>query len=140
MDVAGASVMKNLDTSPDGRAWSKEMSGTFPIRIRGIYTFNAGFFMRARLSVAKWILPKKLMERLKIVDKKDLVELIPEQHLPDQFGGKYMLNHEEALRQLEPERELVHEARLKLAASAPTVSGGETTETKTKKKKKDKKA
>lgn len=93
MDLAGASVLKNLDTSPDGRAWSKEMSGTFPIRIRAIYAFNAGLLVRALLSVAKWILPKKIMDRLTIVDKKNLFENVDANNLVEDFGGNRTFDH-----------------------------------------------
>lgn len=77
MDMESFSLFKNIDTSPEGRAWSQSISGCFPTRVRGIQFFNAGIFVRGLMSVAKWVLPKKLMKRMQQIKKSDLDDIVP---------------------------------------------------------------
>jgi hypothetical protein len=55
---------KNLDVSSKGKEVTNALSGLFPKRVRSMYIINSGMLLKAALSLAKFILPKKLMARL----------------------------------------------------------------------------
>jgi hypothetical protein len=127
MDMDGFSLFKNIDTSPDGRAWSQAISGSFPTRVRGIYFFNAGILVRGLMSVAKWVLPKKMMKRLQQIKKSDLQDLVPDpSNLPPAYGGQLELNWEkgmEDMRQIDKQlrrrwKKVKKDLRAKLEAEA----------------------
>jgi len=78
---------RNIDFSSKGREILKSMQGIFPFRIREVIMVNGGMVISALISTAKLILPKKFMDRVKNLDKKDLQQLIPLQYLLQQYNG-----------------------------------------------------
>jgi len=82
---------RNLDMSSKGRESNRAMQGVFPFRIRVIYAFNGGAVLCALVQAAKLVLPKKLMDRVKLIDVAELKSLVPAKYLLEQHGGECKL-------------------------------------------------
>jgi hypothetical protein len=66
MDQKDFSMLKNLDTSANGRAWNQMLQGLLPTRIRDIYIWNEGMFFSLLMKTAKWIMPKVFSHRVSV--------------------------------------------------------------------------
>lgn len=55
------------DFSSNGREISKAVQGVFPNRLRVMLIINGGMLISALLTAAKFVLPKKLVKRVKQV-------------------------------------------------------------------------
>lgn len=86
VDLKGAGLC-NIDISSKGREVHAALQGTFPFRIRAMMVVNGSWVISALLTAAKLVLPKKLYDRIKLMDASALKELIPDQYLLPQFGG-----------------------------------------------------
>jgi hypothetical protein len=87
MNQKDFSLMKNVDTSPAGKAWGNALTGNFPVRIRDIYMWNTGMLFSVVLRVARWVMPKKLTKRMHNISKDDLPDLVPREFLLEEYGG-----------------------------------------------------
>jgi len=79
--------LKNLDFSSAGREIHSAMQGTFPFRVRSMLVINGGIIINALLKGAKLALPKKLYDRIKVLQEEQLKEHVPLEHLFPQYGG-----------------------------------------------------
>lgn len=62
--------------------------GHFPIRIHGIYMYNAPAFVRGMFSFVSFLMPKKLRDRTHFVSSlDDLYELIDREEMLQEHGG-----------------------------------------------------
>lgn len=86
VDLKGAGL-NNIDISSKGRELNSALQGTFPFRIRAMYVVNGGWVISALLTAAKIALPKKLYERIKLMDQSELKNMIPPSNLTPQYGG-----------------------------------------------------
>jgi len=86
VDLKGAGL-NNIDISSKGRELNSALQGTFPFRIRAMYVVNGGWVVSALLTAAKIALPKKLYERIKLMDQSELKNMIPPSNLTPQYGG-----------------------------------------------------
>lgn len=86
VDLKGAGLC-NIDISGSGREVHSALQGTFPFRIRAMYVINGNWVVSALLGAARVALPKKLYDRIKLMDESKLKELIPLHHLTPQYGG-----------------------------------------------------
>lgn len=84
IDVAGG-AMRNLETSKE---LTESMTGVLPRRIRKMYVLNGGFLIRMLMQAGKYILPKKLMKRVDMLDMDQLRDLVPPQWLLKEYGGQ----------------------------------------------------
>lgn len=109
MDFDDFSISKNIDTSPEFRRFSEEVQGVFPNRIRAIYIFNAGVFIKALLSVAKLMFPKKLSKRIQVIEQEELRSIIPRVSLLKQYGGEWELDFEKFLEEMKRGDRLVQQ-------------------------------
>lgn len=87
VDLKGAGL-SNIDISAKGREVNTALQGTFPFRVRAMMVVNGGWVISALLTAAKLCLPKKLYDRIKLMDVSNLKNLIPDKYLLPQFGGK----------------------------------------------------
>lgn len=95
MDCKDFSITKNIDMSPQFRKWSDDVQGILPNRVRGIYIFNAGIFMKALVKLAKLVLPSKLSKRMHMIEEKNLNDFITKkEHLPTLYGGDISVSYE----------------------------------------------
>eukprot|EP01121_Diplochlamys_sp_Union-15-3_P020551 TRINITY_DN8033_c0_g1_i1.p1 TRINITY_DN8033_c0_g1~~TRINITY_DN8033_c0_g1_i1.p1 ORF type:complete len:343 (-),score=65.31 TRINITY_DN8033_c0_g1_i1:4-1002(-) len=96
------SISKNIDTSKKGQALMKAIPNCFPFLMRGIYIVDAGFIVKALLKIARIFMKKKLMARVKVVNKREeLLEVVDENQLITEFGGKAVYDHNAFLQQME---------------------------------------
>jgi len=79
---------RNLDMSSKGRESNRAMQGLFPFRIRAIYAFNGGSFLSALVQACKFVLPKKLMSRVHLIDIAELKSIVEPQYLLKEHGGE----------------------------------------------------
>jgi len=79
--------LHNIDVSHKGREVHSALQGTFPFRIRAMMVINGNWVVNALLTAAKLALPKKLYERIKLMDQSALKNLIPLHQLTPQYGG-----------------------------------------------------
>jgi len=79
--------LANIDISAKGREIYGAMQGTFPVRVRSMMVVNGNWLVSALMSAAKLVLPKKLYDRIKLMDVSRLKDLIPHDNLLPQFGG-----------------------------------------------------
>lgn len=86
VDLKGAGL-SNIDVSSKGREVHASLQGTFPFRIRALIVVNGNWVVKALLGAAKIALPKKLYDRIRIVEIEALAELIPSNHLTPMYGG-----------------------------------------------------
>lgn len=86
VDLKGAGL-RNLDFSAKGREVHGALQGTFPFRVRAMMVINGGFVVSALMTGAKLVLPKKLYDRIKLLDPSDLKDLIPMEYLLPEYGG-----------------------------------------------------
>jgi len=86
LDLKGAG-WRNVDFSSRGRDVAKAMQGVFPTRARAIMLINGGPLLSALLTAAKFVLPRKMMKRVQIVDVTQLKEIVPTEYLVPHFGG-----------------------------------------------------
>jgi hypothetical protein len=86
VDLKGAGL-HNIDISSSGREVHGALQGTFPFRIRAMMVINGNWIVAALLKAAKIALPKKLYDRIKLMDQSALLDLIPAKHLSQQYGG-----------------------------------------------------
>jgi len=86
VDLKGAGL-NNIDISSKGREVHSALQGTFPFRIRAMLVVNGNWVVNALLTAAKIALPKKLYERIKLMDESKLKEVIPPHQLTPQYGG-----------------------------------------------------
>lgn len=86
VDLKGAGL-SNLDLSHKGREVHAALQGTFPFRIRAMHVVNGGWVISALMKGAKLVLPRKLYDRIKLMDASALTGLIPNHNLLPQFGG-----------------------------------------------------
>lgn len=86
VDLKGAGL-HNIDVSAKGREIHSALQGTFPFRIRAMMVVNGNWVVSALLTAAKLALPKKLYERIKLMDQSKLKGLIPSDQLTPQYGG-----------------------------------------------------
>ena len=56
---------------------------------RAMYLVNAGALVMVGMKVAKLVLPRKLFERMNVMQKDHLKDLIPEENLLSRYGGKF---------------------------------------------------
>jgi len=77
----------NIDASSKGREIYGALQGTFPFRIRALMVVNGNWLISALMTAAKVGLPKKLYDRIKLMDVSALKGLIPSKYLLPQFGG-----------------------------------------------------
>jgi len=87
LDLKGAG-WRNVDPSAKGREAMKAFQGVFPARIRAVWGINGGILISTLMAAAKLVLPKKIMDRIKLMYAEDLKDLIPAQNLPVRFGGE----------------------------------------------------
>jgi len=63
--------------------------GHFPIRIHGIYAYNAPVFVRGMFSVVSLIMPTKLRQRTHFVTSlEEVYEIIDQEEMLEEHGGK----------------------------------------------------
>jgi len=86
VDLKGAGL-GNIDLSAKGREIYAAMQGIFPVRVRALMVVNGNWLISALMTAAKLVLPKKLYDRIKLMDASALKGLIPEKYLLPQFGG-----------------------------------------------------
>jgi len=91
---------KNIDLSPESKEYMAAMSGVFPRRLRDLVAVNGGPLLRLIMKAGKVILPKKIMKRVHVIDKKALKDLIPDQWLPVEYGGSLKLTTESMLAEM----------------------------------------
>ena len=53
-----------------------------------MYVLNAGFIFHGAMKLAKYILPKKLYQRIHLITLQELKDLIPDKYLLTKYGGK----------------------------------------------------
>jgi len=86
LDMKNAGL-RNLDLSPKGSAILRAMQGIFPFRLREIVVVNGGMLITTLVAAARLVLPRKFMDRVKVVKEADLKYLIPPQYLLRHYGG-----------------------------------------------------
>lgn len=86
VDLKGAGL-NNIDISSKGREVNAALQGTFPFRVRAMFVVNGNWVVSALLTAAKIALPKKLYERIKLMDESELVKMVPPHQLTPQYGG-----------------------------------------------------
>jgi len=100
VDLKGAGLC-NIDISAKGREVHAALQGTFPFRIRAMMVVNGSWVISALLTAAKLVLPKKLYDRIKLMDVSALKGLIPDEYLLPQFGGSAPpFTHNEYLKEI----------------------------------------
>jgi len=94
VDFKGFSLF-NVDFGPKTIEYSKALSGVFPKRIRQVFLTNGGWLLKLISEGAKLVLSKKLSERVENVTQEALKNIIPEDWLLSEYGGKceYTVNH-----------------------------------------------
>jgi len=86
VDLKGAGL-SNIDISAKGREVHSALQGTYPFRIRAMMVINGNWVVSALLTAARIALPKKLYERIKLMDESALKDLIPLDQLAPKYGG-----------------------------------------------------
>jgi len=86
VDLKGASL-HNIDISGKGREIHSALQGTFPFRVRAMLVINGNWVVSALLTAAKLALPKKMYERIKLMDESALKDAVPIDQLTPQYGG-----------------------------------------------------
>jgi len=86
-DIKGMQ-MKNIDMNMANKM-NKNVKDTFPLKIKLILVVNPGTLIKVLLAIARVFVKKKVMERVKIVDKtEELTQFVELDQLPKCFGGK----------------------------------------------------
>lgn len=78
----------NVDFGPKTIEYSKALSGVFPKRIRKVYLTNGGWLLKLISEGAKLVLSKKLSDRVETISQDALKNVIPEEWLLSEYGGK----------------------------------------------------
>mmetsp|Transcript_15939 Transcript_15939/g.22178 ORF Transcript_15939/g.22178 Transcript_15939/m.22178 type:complete len:369 (-) Transcript_15939:96-1202(-) len=102
IDVAGG-AMRNLETSKE---LNEAMTGVLPRRIRKMYVLNGGFLIRMLMQAGKYILPKKLMKRVELLDMDQLRDLVPPEWLLKEYGGQLTLGLDDFYREMKEAEEI----------------------------------
>jgi hypothetical protein len=85
-DLKGVS-MKNFDMN-NAKKINQAMQDNFPQRFGGIYIVNAGFIVKTLAAIARLIMKKKIVDRVRIIPKyEDLKEFIDPDQLIEEYGG-----------------------------------------------------
>jgi len=85
--------LKNLAwrhvTNPKAKEISNAQRDIFPFRMRSILAVNGNIFISAIVAAVKLFLPKKIVDRSRLLgDITELEDLIPPEYLVPHFGGK----------------------------------------------------
>jgi len=116
---AERSSLRHVDTSASGKALYKEMTGTFPRRLRSIVVVNTGFAFAAMYQVVKLFTPRKLTKRITLFSSsKQLFEFVPVVRLPTSLGGTSGLTYDKFIEQMEQYDQ-------QYQAAAETAAGGQ---------------
>jgi len=77
----------NVLLNSNGREIGKAIRDIFPFRVRSMLAVNGNLLISALANACKVILPKKIMERARLVDIDGLKEVILPEYLVPHFGG-----------------------------------------------------
>src|SRR5690606_27617074 len=70
------------------------LQDTFPIPFKKIIVLNAPLAFKTLVLIVRVFTKKKIMDRLALMETKDLTDLIDEDMLADEYGGKFPVTNE----------------------------------------------
>jgi hypothetical protein len=90
--------MSHMD-SRIGSKTQKIFQNNFPARIQSILIVDppAKGLVKALLKIARLFMKKKIIDRVKIISRKELLEHVDEDQLLEHFGGTYQFDENEEL-------------------------------------------
>lgn len=91
---------KNMDMSSEGKEFFSALNGLFPRRVRSLCALNGGALLKVAMKAAKLVMSKKMLKRVDVVDLKQVRELIPPQHLLEEYGGSLKMSFNDVVRQM----------------------------------------
>jgi len=114
--LKNVSIMKNVDTRVSSQKLMKSLPNNFPLLIRSILVVDAGFIIKILLKIAKFFVKKKVIARVRILEKREqLLEYIDSNQLITEFGGTLEFDFDEYVKQTEKEcREWIDVAAIAL--------------------------
>jgi len=71
------------------------MMDNFPMRVKKVLLINPPSIMETIISTIRLFMKKKIMDRISIVSKEEILEYIDADHLSNEMGGniEYSVNH-----------------------------------------------
>jgi len=103
--------LSNVDLSPKGVEFSKALSGVFPKRIRKVYLINGGWLLKLIFEAAKLMLSKKLCDRVEVGTVDGLKNLVNDDHLLSDYGGKSSMTVKDWVEEIKKDEEKVEKAK-----------------------------
>jgi hypothetical protein len=70
-----------------------KLQDLFPMRIRQIYMLNAGWVITPLLSLLRFVIKAKVIQRIVTVKESQLQYVIDAEHLPAEYGGKMTIDN-----------------------------------------------
>eukprot|EP01130_Rhizamoeba_saxonica_P019135 TRINITY_DN980_c2_g2_i2.p1 TRINITY_DN980_c2_g2~~TRINITY_DN980_c2_g2_i2.p1 ORF type:complete len:291 (-),score=65.19 TRINITY_DN980_c2_g2_i2:42-914(-) len=114
----------NFDFSSRGRKMNNDMMNIFPVRFRQGLIINTNMLFKAVMAFSRLVFKAKMIRRLKVVKVEELINYIPIENLPIEYGGEW--DHESepnwfdvALEELKPKKKKRRRRKKKVVHQSP---------------------
>jgi hypothetical protein len=79
--------LKNFDMKL-GKTLNNVMQNNFPQRIKAIYVLNYGIIIKSLMTIAKLIIKKKIIDRVRLVTLDTISDYVDKSQIVKEFGGE----------------------------------------------------